>query len=93
MLSSQNTRWWRNFRDADPPMAVEIGRQRHEGTAHLLEGDTPELREGVTRFINALPRDAVVYGLKLDAEKKLVASSLDDKAHDLILVEITLDAP
>jgi hypothetical protein len=90
LLSSVDTRWWRNFRGADAPVEVEIARRRYSGTAHLLEGDSAELREGVGHFINALPRDAMVYGLKLDSDKKLVESSLDPVAQRLILVEVSL---
>ena len=85
-----DTRWWRNFRGADAAVEVEIARRRYPGTAHLLEGDSEELREGVRHFINALPRDAMVYGLKLDSDKKLVESSLDPVAQRLILVEVDL---
>ncbi|MEM1113343.1 MAG: nitroreductase/quinone reductase family protein [Pseudomonadota bacterium] len=90
-LSSQNTRWWRNFRGADAPVSVEIARERFDGSARLLEGESPEFNDGVARFINAVPRDAVIYGLKLDGEKKLVTASLAAKADHVILVEVTLD--
>jgi len=71
---------------------MEIARQRYPGTAILLEGDSEELREGVRRFIRALPRDAKVYGLELDANRGVVETSLATIAEQLILVEIWLDA-
>ena len=49
------------------------------------------MREGVRRFIHALPRDAKVYGLALDANKEVVETSLATIAEQLILVEIRLD--
>jgi hypothetical protein len=70
---------------------MEIARQRYPGTAVLLEGDSEALREGVRRFIHALPRDAKVYGLKLDANRDVVETSLAAIANQLILVEIRLD--
>jgi hypothetical protein len=70
---------------------MEIARQRHPGTATLLEGDSEALREGVRRFIGALPRDAKVYGLELDTNGEVVETSLDASAEQLILVEIQLD--
>lgn len=91
LLSSQNTRWWMNFRDADAPVEVEIGPDKFSGTAHLLEGDSDALRESVTRFLVALPRDAAVYGIKLNRDKTPVAESLAQAAPRLVLVEITLD--
>ena len=91
LLSSLNTRWWMNFRGEDAAVEVEIGPEKLAGVAHLLEGDTDELREGVTRFLVALPRDAAVYGIKLNKDKTPVESSLAEAAPRLILVEITLD--
>ncbi|MDX1733691.1 MAG: nitroreductase/quinone reductase family protein [Halioglobus sp.] len=91
LLSNHNTRWWLNFRGEDIRVEMEIARQRYPGTATLLEGDGEALREGVRRFIHALPRDARVYGLQLDAGGKVVESSLDAVAEQLILVEIQLE--
>ena len=71
-------------------MAIELAGTRLLGTAHLLEGDSDALRKGVTRFLTMLPRDAKVYGIKLDNNKRPVPDSLAAKAADLILVEITL---
>ena len=90
LLSNQSTRWWLNFREG-AKVEMEIARQRHSGTAILLEGDSEALRTGVRRFIRALPRDAKVYGLKLDANGEVVESSLADIAEQLILVEIQLN--
>jgi len=91
LLSNHNTRWWLNFRVDNVKVEMEIARQRHPGTAKLLEGDSEELREGLRRFIRALPRDAKVYGLKLDANGCVVETSLAAIAEQLILVEIQLD--
>ena len=46
---------------------------------------------GVRRFIRALPRDAKVYGLELDANRAVVEASLATIAEQLILVDIRLD--
>ena len=91
LLSNRSTRWWLNFRGEDVKVEMEIARQRYPGTAILLEGDSEALREGVRRFIHALPRDAKVYGLELDANKEVVEASLATIAEQLILVEIRLD--
>jgi hypothetical protein len=91
LLSNQSTRWWINLRGEDVRVEMEIARKRYPGTAALLEGDSPALREGVRRFIRALPRDAKVYGLKLDANKEVVETSLEKIADQLILVEVRLD--
>ena len=91
LLSNQSTRWWLNFRGEEVRVEMEIARQRYPGTAILLEGDSEELRGGVRRFISALPRDAKVYGLELDANRAVVEASLATIAEQLILVEIRLD--
>lgn len=92
LLSNHSTRWWMNFRGDGVRIEIEIARERHAGTAVLLEGDSEALREGVRRFIRALPRDAKVYGLELDAHGEVVETSLAAIAEQLILVEIQLDA-
>ena len=91
LLSNQSTRWWLNFRGEGVKVELEIARQRYPGTAVLLEGDSEALREGVRRFIRALPRDAKVYGLELAADGEVVEASLAKIAGQLILVEIRLD--
>ena len=92
LLSNQSTRWWLNFRGEGVKVEMEIARRRHPGTATLLEGDSEALREGVRCFIRALPRDAKVYGLELDANREVVETSLAAIAEQLILVEIQLDS-
>jgi hypothetical protein len=72
------------------PSDIEIARQRLSGKAVLFEGDSEALREGVRRFISALPRDAEVYGLQLDEERNFRESSLTSIAPRLVLVEISL---
>ena len=91
LLSNRSTRWWLNFRGEGVKVEMEIARQRYPGTALLLEGDSEALREGVRRFIRALPRDAKVYGLELTADGEVVEASLATIAGQLILVEIRLD--
>lgn len=91
LLSNQSTRWWLNLRGEGVKVEMEIARRRYPGSAVLLEGDSETLREGVRRFIRALPRDAKVYGLKLAADGEVVEASLATIAGQLILVEIRLD--
>ncbi len=91
LLSAQTTRWWMNFRGETAPVSIEIARETYTGKARLHEGDSEPLREGVRRFLGALPRDAKVYGIKLDANKQPVEESLAKVAPDLVLVEVELD--
>lgn len=90
-LSSTNTHWWKNFRGGEYPVEAEIARERHGGVATLLEGDSEALRDGVRRFITDLPRDAVVYRIKLDKNREPTEASIAAAAPRLVLVEVTLD--
>lgn len=91
-LSSHNTRWWTNFRAGPTPVHVEIARERFAGQARLLEGDSEALREGVRRFLTALPRDAMIYGIGLDQDRRPRESDLAKAGHHVVLVEVELDA-
>ena len=91
LLSSNNTRWWRNLRNAPVHVEIEIRGSRFDGSATLLVGDGEGAREGIRKFIAAVPRDAKIYGLKLDSDKQLLETSLAAKISDLILVEIELE--
>ena len=90
LLSNRDTRWWRNLRDGPVHVELEIRGSRFDGSATLYEGDGEATREGVCKFIAAVPRDAKIYGLELDSDKQLVETSLAPKISDLILVEIEL---
>ncbi|MGY8803765.1 MAG: nitroreductase/quinone reductase family protein [bacterium] len=90
-MSAHSTRWWMNLRGEPAPVSIEIARETVTGKARLLDGDSEQLREGVRRFIAALPRDAKVYGIKLDESRKPVEESLAKAAPELVLVEVELD--
>ncbi|MDE0912046.1 MAG: nitroreductase/quinone reductase family protein [Myxococcota bacterium] len=90
-MSAHSTRWWMNLRGEPAPVSIEIARETVTGKARLLDGDSEQLREGVRRFLAALPRDAKVYGIKLDESRKPVEESLAKAAPELVLVEVELD--
>ena len=56
------------------------------------EGDSEPLRDGVDRFLTTLPRDAKVYGIKLDRSGKPEPESIANVASELVLVEMELEA-
>jgi flagellin-like hook-associated protein FlgL len=62
-LSAHSTRWWMNLRGEPVPVSIEIARDTYTGKARLWDGDSKPLREGVRRFLTALPHDAKVYGI------------------------------
>ena len=92
LLSAHSTRWWMNLRGSDAVVALEIARTTYTGKARLWETDSTELRDRVRRYLSALPRDAKVYGIKLDDNKIPDESSLIKAAPQLVFVEIQLDS-
>lgn len=103
LLSSHRTRWWTNFlpeteeppalpgKNEGYPVEVEIGRVVRKGRAVTLRRDSAYFRNAVRGFLTALPRDAVVYGIKLDADRRPLEQDIEDAASHVILVEIKLD--
>jgi hypothetical protein len=91
LMSAHSTRWWRNLRDDGVPVSLEIARETYTGKARLWEGDSDELRERVRRYLCALPRDAKVYGIKLDENRRPVEESLAKVTPELVFVEVELD--
>ena len=90
-LSDHSTNWWKNFREGDVPVSIEIGRTTVNGTARLWAGDTDELREHVSRYLCALPRDAKFNGIKLDQNKVPIEASLVKAAPTLVMVQVVLE--
>ena len=90
-LSDHSTNWWKNFREGDVPVSIEIARTTVNGTARLWDGDTDELREHVSRYLCALPRDAKVAGIKLDQNKVPIEASLVKVAPRLVMVQVELE--
>jgi hypothetical protein len=91
LMSAHETRWWMNLRDEGTPVSLEIARETYTGKARLWDGDSDELRERVRRYLCALPRDAKVYGIKLDENRRPVEASLAKAAPELVFVEVELD--
>lgn len=90
-LSSRQTRWWCNFADGPTPVEVEIARTRLSGQAELFNTASEAQIEGTRLFLTRLPRDAVIYGVKLDPERKPTEASLRKAAQAMILVQVELD--
>lgn len=90
-LSAHSTNWWKNFREGNVPVSIEIARETLRGTANLWDVDTDELREQVQRYLSALPRDAKFYGIKLDKNKTPIEASLAEAAPTLVMLQVDLD--
>jgi len=89
-LSSHNTAWWKNFKDGPTPVEIEIAREKFSGKAQIWTQDSEHLREGVRRFLTALPRDAVVYGIGLGSDRKPIESEIAKAASHVVLIEVEL---
>lgn len=92
LLSSNKTKWWKNFLGEPADVGVEIGREQFAGRAETIVEDGDRLRDGVRGFLTKLPRDAVVYGIKLDKNKRPLDKDIEGAAGHVVLVEIELDA-
>lgn len=90
LLSSHNTRWWKNFLGGPADVEIEIARETFRGRALTTVGDSDAFRDGVRAFLTAVPRDARVYGIKLDSDRKPREEHIASAAGHVVLVEIEL---
>ncbi len=90
LLSSHNTRWWNNFLDGPVGVEIEIGRETFRAKARTIVEDSENFRSGVRAFLSAVPRDAKVYGIKLDANRRPREEDLARAAGHVVLVELEL---
>ena len=90
LLSSYNTSWWKNFTGEAHAADVEIGGERHSGSARAITTDSEAFRDGVRRFLTALPRDASVYGIKLETNKTPRETDIEACASHVVLIEVAL---
>lgn len=91
LLSSDKTRWWKNFLGEGAEVEVTVGREALRGRAETVVEDGDRLRDGVRGFLTKLPRDAVVYGIRLDGDKRPREEDIETAAGHVVLVEIALD--
>jgi hypothetical protein len=92
LLSSHNTNWWNNFLDGSVDVEIEIARQTFRGKATTTVDDSDAFREGVRAFLTAVPRDARVYGIKLDSSRRPREADIASAAGHVVLVEIEIES-
>lgn len=90
LLSSHNTRWWNNFLDEAADVEVILAGKTFRGRAVTRVEDSEAFRAGIHSFLTAVPRDARVYGIKLDSDRKPREEDIAKAAGHVVLVEITL---
>ena len=94
LLSSRDTRWWTSFTPGPgvpAPVEVLAAGERLRGRAHTIQHDRERLRGAVRRFLTALPRDAMVYGVGLDGDRRPREAEIERALDRLVMVEIELE--
>jgi hypothetical protein len=100
LLSSRDTRWWTNFVPAsneaepapDPEVEVLVEGRRLRGRARTLHHDRTRLRDDLRTFLTALPRDAVIFGIRLDGDRRPREDSLESALPRIVMVGVRLAA-
>ncbi len=92
LLSSHNTKWWRNFTSEPYPVELLVRRKTLTGNAMLYSGSTEFLSSNVTFFLKQLPRDAPIYGVKLNSAGAPTEATMDKIGERVILVVVELKA-
>ena len=92
LLSSHETRWWHNFLAEPLDVELEIDGESFRGRARALVDEGARLRDGVRAFLTAVPRDAVVYGIKLDDERRPREEDIAKVGGRVVLVEVEIEA-
>lgn len=94
LLSSRDTRWWTSFTPGPgvpAPVEVLAAGERLRGRARTIQHDRERLRGAVRRFLTALPRDAMVYGIGLDGDRRPKEAEIESALDRLVMVEIELE--
>ena len=91
-LSNYETRWWRNFTTEPYSVKVLVERKILFGQARLYSGESDFLTSNVAYFISQLPRDAPIYGIKLESDGSPTAASMERIEDRVVLVAVELGA-
>ena len=106
LLSSVDTRWWTNFlppklppkgpstKDPDwngEPTRILAAGETLRGRGRTIQHDREHLHASVRHFLTALPRDAVVYGIGLDGERRPKDADLARALDRLVMVQVDLE--
>jgi len=92
LLSSYNTRWWRNFTDESYPVELLVKGKTLKGKATLHSGQSEFLSSNVAFFLRQLSRDAAIYGVKVDPSGEPTKTSMEKIEDRVVLVVIELEA-
>ena len=102
LLSSRETRWWTGFTpvagaaaggmDAGTPVEVLAAGQLLRGRARTIQHEREHLLASLRQFLTALPRDAVIYGIGRERDRRPREADLAKALDRVAMVEIILDA-
>jgi hypothetical protein len=99
LLTSRDTRWWTNFvpgvndpGGASEPVEILVAGKVLRGHAQTIHHDPERLRASARHFLTALPRDAMVYGVGLDGERRPKEADLTRALERLVMVEVAIEA-
>lgn len=102
LLSSRETRWWTSFTpaagaaatgmDAGTPVEVLAAGRLLGGRARTIQHEREHLLASLRQFLTALPRDAVIYGIGRERDRRPREADLAKALDRIAMVEITLDA-
>ena len=88
-LSSTTTAWWKNL-EGGAPVSLRLRGREVSGHGEAIRGEPKRIGDALTAFLTRLPRDAVYYDIKLDADQVPIADDVERAADDVVLVEIAL---
>ncbi|MEZ4331977.1 MAG: nitroreductase/quinone reductase family protein [Myxococcota bacterium] len=94
LLSSRDTRWWTSFTPGPgvpAPVEVLVAGTVLRGRARTIQHARERLRDTARRFLTALPRDAMVYGIGLDHARRPKEDDLERALDRLVLVEVEIE--
>ncbi len=103
LLSSRETRWWTSFTPAAGAAASEMNAAGTpvevlaaglllRGRARTIQHEREHLLASLRQFLTSLPRDAVIYGIGLERDRRPREADLAKALDRVAMVEITLDA-
>ena len=84
-----HSRWSRNLRGG-ADVTMRIAGEEWTGRAEAIEGDLDRVSEGITDFLERVPRDLPYYDVQLGLDGRPVASDVRRAAETTTMIEIRL---
>lgn len=90
IFTDANGKWWKNFQHGAPIKLWLQGREV-QGTGEAVT-DHAKIVPEVKDFLERVPRDASLYGIKLDQNGSLSLDAAAHAAEDTVMIRIQLAA-